>query len=623
MSETSFIVGTEHFLLPGSHTIGDIAKAHPEIIADFRKLDPVKTAVTFASLLAVPELQANCFRIEALIHLALAYCEGDGAPTEELIARQFEQLGHGYCGMMEDPAEDAFVALVDSPEGNFRIFEGLIEGAAFNLERLLGVIGSMPSGKSFEQLRDAVGCALRISDFIAERAGLRENCQGQEEPVETLTTDVVTHLAKSRELMNFEEHDLRELHIPRELLAAFVFDLDCRSGLAGQRLGQSDLERRPLVYRDGRFHLLLPTAVASAITGLVIESVVAMEQARAFEHALASEYSQLFCSGSLLGTRLGLQMEFQRLKSGRISAMMTEVDPGRFLHLIFFVDGVDGFLQGRFNGQNADPDGLAVAIEEHIRQASTEAKNAPHFRDGISLVVSCGFGRAFGFELTKRLPEKWRMASVSAYDLATLNFVSGFRALSLWSLLDAQNVLKDHGVSLLNVNGLLNLLAWAKQLHGHLVPHSKLPDGFGEAGAENLLMVPQNAIRDLRHKVMQEWDPRRILDPTGRWVKVRKLDGSEFEEDNVAPLYGSEEDARRGNLRGVYVAEQRPWWIEIHAPENAPRESIYEHWTMLCRWLTRAAPILDKAYSSLRTAPTTRPSIDPGQVRTAIALRIT
>src|SRR6266581_1662934 len=56
-------------------SIEEIGNAHPEAVADLRKLDPIGTSTMFAGLLAMPGLQANCLRIEALVHLAVAYCE--------------------------------------------------------------------------------------------------------------------------------------------------------------------------------------------------------------------------------------------------------------------------------------------------------------------------------------------------------------------------------------------------------------------------------------------------------------------------------------------------------------------------------------------------------------------
>src|ERR1035441_8236640 len=91
--------------------------------------------------IATPQLQANCFRIEVAIHLAMAYCQGHAEPTRGLVCRVFERLGRGYCGSMEDPAESPFAGLVNTPRGNFRIFEGLREGTSFYAQRILNIVG--------------------------------------------------------------------------------------------------------------------------------------------------------------------------------------------------------------------------------------------------------------------------------------------------------------------------------------------------------------------------------------------------------------------------------------------------------------------------------------------------
>jgi hypothetical protein len=294
---------------------------------------------------------------------------------------------------------------------------------------------------------------------------------------------------------------------------------------------------------------------------------------------------------------------FQRIGGGRVADIESEVDPGRFLQIVFFVDGLDGFLQDGLAGANSDPSFLSLALNEHLKRGSARAKERTGFRDGISLLVGCGFGRGLNLVRERSLPDHWRLETISAYDLVTLSWVSGFDRLSLWRLLDSRQAIEREGPSLLNINGLLNLVASSRQLDGHLVPHGKLPDGFVEPGTQALIVIPQNAIRELRHAVMTEWNPRRVLDSDGRWLKVRKLDKSEFDEDNNAPFYGSEDDLRRGRLRGVYVARKRPWWVGITAPKHAPRDAVFSHWMMLCTWLRRAAPILDEAYTSLPAGP--------------------
>jgi hypothetical protein len=409
-------------------TFKSIADAHPRLVAELKDLDPTRTASTFAGLLALPELQANCFRIEVLVHLAMAFCVGRSAPTAAFVRRSFEHLGDGYCGKMEDPAEDVFVTLVNRPNGNFRIFEGIREGTGFYLQRILNIVEEMPHLAPYNQIRVAVDCLIRLSEDVAERTAVRENGLGQELPLDSLPKRLADRLSFTRKLVRFSNEDLARLQIPQASLDEFVFRTDnpSRTNLLAQHLGHTDLERRPIMAVQGAVHLLLPTAVASAITRFVIETIVSMEQADVFVTKLAHEFAQLFAGTPILGGPSRAPIQFQTIGAGRIGAVMTEVDPGRFLHLVFFVDGLNGFDQDGLAGINADPIDLSMAISKHIDLASKAAMEQSGFRDGITLVVSCGFGRGAYFGIEGGRPQHWRMESIPAHDLITLSWDSGF-----------------------------------------------------------------------------------------------------------------------------------------------------------------------------------------------------
>lgn len=83
--------------------------SHPDILRMFADYDPFKLAATFGGLLAAPEVQSNCVRLEALCHLALIGAHGRRKPSAKLIMRGFRALGDGPVGRLEDPAEDVFV----------------------------------------------------------------------------------------------------------------------------------------------------------------------------------------------------------------------------------------------------------------------------------------------------------------------------------------------------------------------------------------------------------------------------------------------------------------------------------------------------------------------------------
>lgn len=588
----------------GAPSLEQVAVAHPSLIADFAKLDAVKTAATFGGLLTHPELQANCLTLEILIHLVLAYGHGRTMPMQGFFQKSFQILKDGYSGLMEDPAEDVFVSLVNTSDGNFRIFEGLREANGFYLQRILNVVDTMPDTRGYNNLRSSINALLKLSDAVASRRALRENVLGAEFPAKTLPKGIARHLAASRHLVRFTEEDLRQLDIEKDELTRFLFTPERRGDLLAQQLGNTSLERRPLISTGELLYFALPTATGSAITRLVIEWLLAGGMAKTFENNLAQEFVRLFSDTPLLGGRSGAELHFRRISGGLVSGLMTEPDPGRFLHLIFLVDGLDGFSEDSFAGMNADPEALSSAVDEEIRMAEQYSTQRANFLDGISILIGCGYGRGLRLISEQKLPEAWRFQWLSAHDLITLSWLQDFDAISVWRVLDAVDAIHAEGVFLQNINGFLNLVAWSKELDGHLVPHGSLPSEFLQEGTRGMISVRQNALRDLRHDVLAEWNPRRVLDSKGRWIRVRKLGSAEFQEERLAPFYASEDDVVNGRLRAVYVTDSRAWWIEIIAPENASRHAVYENWMMLGTWLRLAVPVLEQAYSdSLPTGP--------------------
>ena len=553
--------------------------------------------------IATPQLQANCFRIEVAIHLAMAYCQGHAEPTRGLVCRVFERLGRGYCGSMEDPAESPFAGLVNTPRGNFRIFEGLREGTSFYAQRILNIVGNMPPPPQFIRMRDSIECLLRLSDETARRASVRENDLGKETPLASLPASIAARLSSARSLITFSHEDLKRLDITPSLLAPFTFGSENRSTLCSQFVSHSELERSPIVAVRTKIYLLLSTAVGAAITRFVIETLASMNLAHAFESALAEEYRTLFRDTPILSQGPGVSITLQKLTDGMLGNIVMAVDPGRYLHLIFVVDGTENFLREGFNGVNAYSPAVADVIASAISSASADTRANGDFRDGITLVVACGVGGGYSFALGEHLPDHWRLESMAAHDLVTLSWLANFSPLSVWRILDSEEAINRQGVTLLNPNGFLNLVACATESKGNLVSHADMPDDFVDAGAPAIVWVRQSAVRELRESVTADWDPRRVVDVHGRWTAVRKLGRSSFAEENFTRSYLSEGDAREGRWRGAFLGSQRPWWIEVSGPGETPPELVFEYWKVLCAWLVRFAPIADAAYAGLPPGP--------------------
>jgi hypothetical protein len=580
-----------------------IAAEHPPLFDRLRGYDPVRLAATIGGLLTVPELQSNCIRLEALVHLSLAMARGMRPSEVGFVSELFAALDDGVCGRCEDPAEDVFVTSVGTPRGNFRVLQGIWESAGFLLQRIINTVGEMPRGSGYDDLRENIYCLLRLSDAVCERAGLVRFQLGSDLREKALPESVTARLGEIGRLVRFSERELRDLGVSIDRLAVFAFLPDERENLLDEAIGHSSLERCPVLFRNDELCLALPTAVSCAIRRYVVERMVAAGMREALLRGLANEYASAFARVPLLGGGIGAPLFFQRTASSMTVAVMAKVELGRFLNFLFCVDTLEGFETAGLVGHNRDVDGLQHDLAALVDQACEAARKDEDFRDGIILVVGCGIGRGIALSFERLERPDWRLEFISAADLYTLSWVRDFKPLSLWRLFEAEAKAQSLGITLLNVNGLLNMVAWARFLDGHLIPHSELPDDFVDGDSPALVMIDLNGLRRLRHDVATGWDPHVEQDPTGRWIWVRKDQPSALEEDRELPLYAGEEKLAGGGPPAVYIATNRRWWAQIELPSETSGHIAYQRWKMMTTWLSRAAPVLDHTFFGLPPGP--------------------
>lgn len=580
----------------------DAAREKNKALFDsIRELDALRLASTFGGMLTVPELQSNCVRLESLVHVSLAEGRGTRKPNVKTVSRMFSKLGKDIAGWKEDPAEDVFVSLVSTSRGNFRVLEGIWEGAGFYLQRVVNTLETFPHGGRCDHMRGAVFALLELSDAICHRAGLQPHILGGDIALDDVPTEVLISLGALRRRLAFSASELEALGLSEEHLAEFAFDPAERFGLAKEKLSHSRLERYPLIYRDAKLHFVLPTATSAAIRRFIIENMDDMGVRDAFVGMLSQEYALLFSETPLLGGRSGAQLEFRETSHGLTAGAMTSIDRGRFLNLVFCMDNLKGFEVSSFAGANKAT-GLVEDANAWIQHAYEEASNTPGFKGGLTLCVACGVGRGLVGAPLKPRPN-WRVEFISAADLLSLSWLPNFKPLTLWRLLDSEEKLRTLGVELHNINGLLNLVAWSRNLDGHLVPHAALPEEFGTDDRVGLIMVDQNALRTARHEVATYWDAHRVQDVSGAWVRVRRIGESFFAEDLRHPYYVTDERLDNRWPRGLYEARNRVWWHELETPNGASATMAYERSKLLQTWLCRTAPILDAALHTLPEGP--------------------
>jgi len=585
----------------GSIPLESVQSENKQIGAWLGAFDPIHLATTFGGLLTVPELQSNCIRLEVLVHLGLALGQGRRKPNERLAARLFSELGKGTTGHLEDPAEDVFVSSIATPRGNFRILNGVWESAGFYVQRVVNALDSVPPGGRFDHMRESVYELLKLSDLVCGRAGVLRNQLGNPTPEPVLPRKARASLHALRRIVKFTESDLAAHGISVPHLAEFGFDPSTRAALTKETVGCSSLERYPVTYRNGEYYFLLPTAASTAIRRFIIEEMDCLGLRETFARTLSFEYARLFSETPLCGEHGGALLKFHRTATGLLCGIMTNADVGLYVNFIFFCDTLEGFgeggLLGVFPEKNADK--LAADIDCWIDHAYEKARMEPDFRECMTLLIGCGIGRAIHDVTSNKKRENWRHEFIGASDLLTLSWLPNFNTLSLWRLLEGQFRLKTLGVQLYNVNGLLNIVGWARSLGGHLVPHGNLPDEFGDRTAPSIVLIQQNALRHVRHDAASRWDPHAVRDIEGNWVRVRRDETSLFEEDRNCPFFVAEERGRSKWPHGVYESSARAWWSALETPENTPGHCAFERFKMLKTWLCRMVPILEAALPDL------------------------
>ncbi|HEX2654636.1 MAG TPA: hypothetical protein VHN11_13415, partial [Xanthobacteraceae bacterium] len=590
----------------GAMPLGSIAAEHRELFREIENFDPLRLAACFGGLLTVPELQSNCGRLEVLTHLCFALARGTRKPTEKIVARLFKVLGEGMTGRQEDPAEDVFVSVIVTPRGNFRVLEGIWESAGFHTQRVVNALElAVGINAGFKPMLDCVYALLKLSELVCERAKLPRYITGNVNPEEKIPPKILANIKSLCARIQFTKEELAAAGISVSALAEFGFDPPTRFNLPADVVGHSILERHPVVYRNDEFYLLLPTAVTAAVRRFVIDHMETAKPRDFFASLLGYELAGAVRRIALLGDSMGAPVEFQKTETGAIAGVMYNADRGRFMDFVFFADTLENFdsnggLVGAYPTRNME--GLRADIEKWIDRAYQTARETPGFRDGITLLVGCGVGRAMLDITPKRKWDNWRVEFISAPDLFTLSSLPDFKPLSLWRLLAGRDRVNELGIHLLNVNGLLNLVGWARSLGGHLLPHADMPTEFGNSDGGDLVLIEQNALLKVRQEVAEKDDRHALLTIDGKWISTRRDGQSIFDEDLGRPFYVSEEVEGRWPM-AVYETAKRPWWVQLETTNGTTGHFAYQRYLMLRTWLCLAAPVLDEAFPQLPPGP--------------------
>ena len=576
-------------------TIQEIADDNKALVRDLSSYDPKGAIPLLASLLTLPEYQSNCIRLEILVALAVTFCKGRKKANIGKVVKWFSQIGRSQCVAGEDPAEDVFVSLAHDRNGNYRLLEGVWEAAGFYTQRVMEVVSTMPDDGGFGQIKRSFSAILIISDMVCEKAKLQRYQLGSDDRHATLLYRKIPsrNALISRVKITFDEINARGVNLSD--IEPFLFHQQMKDHLSEQQIGCSYLDRCPLlIHSEDHLTVVLPTALSVAARDFVIAAIAEDGLIEAFNDALAKNFSKLFFNTPLLGGPTHAPVVWKEIGSHRISNFVFEIDRGYFISYHLFLPSVDTHANGGFKSIYQDEGVLTKALQESINNALEKISSSSIFKEGLIVMVGCGWGKGYATQEITVDHSKWRFQSMSAADLVRLSWLNDMNPSYFWRIQDGLEAITNGGVHIVNPNGILNLIGWMRSNDGHFVPHAQLPEG--ETSPERPLMLnpPLNLLREVRADSDHGYDRHRAIDNTGAWHDVQNVSPNPFfSSESARRLYASMDDVQKDVLTSVYEGTSH-LWISIETPNITERGVTYRLWEMANEWLHRIGRELDE-----------------------------
>jgi len=584
----------------GNYNSLSTLKNNTNLIKISSSLDKIETAAIFSGLLTHPELQSNAYRIEALVHAFLSLSKGRKTPKKHMVTEAFNSMHNTKFGHAEDPAENVFVAQVYNKQGNYRILEGLWESNAFHLQRFLDIVDGIPDTAEYSRIKSAVWGLLKISNMICQRCNLERYTIGNRYPIDNIPDNILENLGALRNRVKFSNQDLNRLDIHKHDIEHFILQQREFYNLLEKNLGESLLERYPIVIENDFYYLILPTAIGVAIRRFLIEEMSKKNMLINLESALSNSYEQHFSRIPLLGNLSNAPIKFlvSEITNILFCELSIEIDIGRLLHLIFFLDDFSNIENGWMLSCNLLGQDIGEELTDRIKNVKEDRKKYPDFKDGISLIVACGWGRPINISLPEGRDNNWKIEAIPASELTTFSLSPEFNVLTFWRLLHARDTLAAYDGFIRNINGLLNLYGWAKNLDYHLVPHEAIQGNIENGPIK--IVIDQNSLLDVRQEAYLAWDVHIVTNPEGTPCIVTKKSASfYFEEDKWISLYVSIDDIFNHRLKAIYESPKCDWWCVLHTSGKANPDLVFRLWEAAMSWLHKSIVEIEKAFPQL------------------------
>jgi hypothetical protein len=556
---------------------------------------PVDTVALLSGMMADPRWQANVERLEILARASVALSRGAEAPSRDQLNALLNTHAHeSRITRLEDPPEDPFAARIVTDNGEYVAIGGGWDHAAFTIEVLIAASGAAPESEIRDQAIGDAGRLLRIAHDVARAAGVEPGKVGGGVDAGDLRVPRQREQRRLRSIVSFDAARLAGLNITASELAPFIARPKQHRGVLKKKSGATVFDRKPLLQLDdGTLIVVSPGALLAALR-LRLAQFARDAGAPYFQRALLRTALERIDETRLM--RVPAQIPAQQVSAFAIKNACVEIEPGRWVHIFAVADSfAPGDIQKPAKGARA----LSKMLARSIRWAHAKAKESD-YRQGLTLLIGCGWGRAMKMWGPGRLPRGWRMCAADCADFATIGSNQSGHVIDLWRLLVLEQIMARRGYRLGYLNGVLNLFSWWIENSHQLVPEHAIEIGPGDA-----IMLSPGEVAAARVAAQERLGSRSIPLPVGGLDRVlRKQADSFFPNAHGERQYASIGAVREKALMGV-VDAAAPCWVLVD-----PHHSVgslnwqYQVWDAVMDWAARLIRVLeDDGGAALPKAP--------------------
>ena len=341
-----------------------------------------------------------------------------------------------------------------------------------------------------------------------------------------------------------------------------------------------------------KWFVLLPNSMSFAVRTHILNWMIHYGYQESFDKQLVMEYQKFLQENPVMGALFPRQIiPVQDVQDKYLMNLVREFDAGCYIQVIAVIDRISGYQQhGLLSFDSEIMDEYNDQINTHVKEARSNFRKQDGFKQGLTLVVGCGYGRPNGFRAVQETAD-WLIEFISAPDFQTLAWTSEISPLFLWKLINQARYLTKQGLSIANANGLLNLYGWWIDTNYLMMPSDV------EFGNKPIyIMIPTDSLAEIRRKIRQGWDVHVLPLPNGKLVRVRRKGiDNYFPDDLNQPLYACIDAVRHGQLLGAWVGKKSIWWVSAETRTTGlSRDMVFKVWDAVHNWLGRAVPVFER-----------------------------